>query len=66
MKYTFIYKTLVSVALIANLSSCVNDWLDVTPGNQVAADEAVTTSKDLSSVRAGRYQMLKGTSSFND
>lgn len=66
MKYTFIYKTLVSVALIANLSSCVNDWLDVTPGNQVAADEAVTTSKDLSSVRAGMYQMLKGTSSFND
>lgn len=66
MKNTFIYKTLVGVALIAGLSSCVNDWLDVTPGNQVPADEAVNTSADLSSVRAGMYQMLKGTSSFDD
>lgn len=66
MKNTFIYKTLVGVALIAGLSSCVNDWLDVTPGNQVSADEAVNTSADLSSVRAGMYQMLKGTSSFDD
>lgn len=66
MKNTFIYKTLVVVALVAGLSSCVNDWLDVTPGNQVPADEAVNTSADLSSVRAGMYQMLKGTSSFDD
>lgn len=66
MKNTFIYKTMVGVALVASLSSCVNDWLDVTPGNQVPADEAVTTSADLSSVRAGMYQMLKGTSSFDD
>lgn len=66
MKNTFIYKTLVGVALVASLSSCVNGWLDVTPGNQVSAEEAVTTSADLSSVRAGMYQMLKGTSNFDD
>lgn len=66
MKNTFIYKTLVGVVLVAGLSSCVNDWLDVTPGNQVPAEEAVTTSTDLSSVRAGMYQMLKGTSDFDD
>lgn len=66
MKNTFIYKTLVGAALVAGLSSCVNGWLDVTPGDQVPADEAVTTSADLSSARAGMYQMLKGTSSFDD
>ena len=45
---------------------CVNNWLDVEPGDQVEADEAVTTSADLSSVRAGMYQIIKGTSDFKD
>lgn len=61
-----IYKVLVGATLVAGLSSCVNNWLDVEPGNQVEAGEAVTTSADLSSVRAGMYQMIKGTSDFDD
>ena len=65
MKNT-IYKALIAITLTVGMSSCVNNWLDVEPGNQVEADEAVTTSADLSSVRAGMYQMIKGTSDFND
>lgn len=58
MKNT-IYKALIAITLTVGMSSCVNNWLDVEPGNQVEADEAVTTSADLSSVRAGMYQMIK-------
>jgi len=65
MKNT-IYKALIAITLTVGMSSCVNNWLDVEPGNQVEADEAVITSADLSSVRAGMYQMIKGTSDFND
>lgn len=65
MKST-IYKALIGATLIIGLSSCVNNWLDVEPGDQVEADEAVTTSADLSSVRAGMYQIIKGTSDFKD
>lgn len=65
MKST-IYKALIGATLITGLSSCVNNWLNVEPGDQVEADEAVTTSADLSSVRAGMYQIIKGTSDFKD
>ncbi|MCS2670910.1 hypothetical protein NXY34_23535 [Bacteroides fragilis] len=58
MKST-IYKALIGATLIIGLSSCVNNWLDVEPGDQVEADEAVTTSADLSSVRAGMGQISK-------
>lgn len=65
MKST-IYKALIGATLITGLSSCVNNWLNVEPGDQVEADGAVTTSADLSSVRAGMYQIIKGTSDFKD
>lgn len=52
--------------LAASLSSCVNDWLDVTPSDGTDADAALTSSSDLAAVRTGMYKALKGNSSLVD
>ena len=52
--------------LAASLSSCVNDWLDVTPSDGTDADAALTSSSDLDAARTGMYKALKGNSSFVD
>lgn len=52
--------------LVASLSSCVNDWLDVAPSDGTDADAALTNSSDLDAARTGMYKALKGTSSLVD
>lgn len=52
--------------MVAGTSSCVNNWLDQEPSTGVDAGSAVTTTSDLTSVRAGLYAALKGNSSLTD
>lgn len=52
--------------LAASLSSCVNDWLDVTPSDGTDADAALTSSSDLAAARTGMYKALKGNSNLVD
>lgn len=52
--------------LAASLSSCVNDWLDVTPSDGTDADAALTSSSDLAAARTGMYAALKGNSNLVD
>lgn len=52
--------------LAASLSSCVNDWLDVTPSDGTDADAALTSSSDLAAARTGMYEALKGNSNLVD
>lgn len=61
-----IYKAMGCAILAASLSSCVNNWLDVTPSDGADADEALTNRSDLYAARTGMYKALKGTSSFVD
>lgn len=48
------------------LSSCGNEWLDVSPSDGTDADGALTNSSDLNAARTGMYKALKGTSSMVD
>lgn len=67
MKTKALYKTFFGIALtVCSLSSCVNDWLDVTPQDGVDADNAINNTSDLSTMRAGMYAALKGNSSLTD
>lgn len=52
--------------LAASLSSCVNDWLDVTPSDGADAGAALNSSSDLGAARTGMYTALKGNSSLVD
>lgn len=64
---TSIYKTLSCAALAAGLfTSCVNDWLDVTPSDAIDGDNPITSSADLEPARTGMYHSLKGTSGLVD
>lgn len=57
---------MVCAAVVAGTSSCVNEWLDQEPSTGVDAGSAVTTTSDLTSVRAGLYAAVKGNSSLTD
>ena len=48
------------------VSSCGNEWLDVSPSNGTDAETAIKSSNDLDAARTGMYAALKGTSSFTD
>ena len=61
-----IYKVMGCAILAASLSSCVNDWLDVTPSDGTDADAALTSSSDLAAARTGMYAALKGKSNLVD
>lgn len=61
-----IYKVMGCAILAASLSSCVNDWLDVTPSDGTDADAALTSSSDLAAARTGMYEALKGNSNLVD
>lgn len=63
---TSIYKTLGCAVVVAGLSSCVDNWLDVTPSDAVDASTAFKSSADLVPARTGMYHSLKGTSSLTD
>lgn len=52
--------------LAACLSSCGNEWLDVSPSDGTDADGALTNSSDLNAARTGMYKALKGTSNMVD
>lgn len=52
--------------LAASLSSCVNDWLDVTPSDGADAGAALNSSSDLGAARTGMYTALKGTGNLVD
>lgn len=61
-----IYKVMSCAILAASLSSCVNDWLDVTPSDGADAGAALNSSSDLGAARTGMYTALKGTSNLVD
>lgn len=61
-----IYKIVCCTVLVAGLSSCVNNWLDLKPADSIIAEGAIQSSSDLSSLRVGMYKALKGTSDFKD
>ena len=61
-----IYKVMGCAILAASLSSCVNDWLDVTPSDGADAGAALNSSSDLGAARTGMYTALKGNSSLVD
>lgn len=61
-----LYKTLAFAVLALGTSSCVNDWLDQSSSTGVDADNAVTYTSDLESLRTGMYAALKGNSSLTD
>lgn len=54
------------MVLSLGFTSCVNDWLDLSPSDGVDAETAVTTTADLGSVRTGLYAALKGSSEMID
>jgi hypothetical protein len=60
----YISTTAAVVALTIGTSSCVDNWLDLTPSNGVSASEAIKTSDDLGNVRVGLYAAVKGNSSL--
>lgn len=61
-----IYKTVGCAVVLAGLSSCVNNWLDVAPSDAIDADNAFNSSADLIPARTGMYKALKGSSSLTD
>lgn len=61
-----LYKAVGCAVIITGLSSCTNDWLDVSPSDSVNADNALASSTDLTAARAGMYAGLKGNRSLTD
>lgn len=62
-----IYSLLVGVTVMTGMSSCVNNWLDVTPTDRIEdTPGAIKNSSDLASLRFGMYSALKGSSSLTD
>lgn len=62
-----IYSLLAGVSVMTGMSSCVNNWLDVTPTDRIEVTEgAIKNSADLKSLRVGMYSALKGSSSATD
>ena len=61
-----IYTTAALALCVMGVSSCGNEWLDVSPSNGTDAETAIKSSNDLDAARTGMYAALKGTSSFTD
>lgn len=62
-----IYSLLAGLTLMTGMSSCVNNWLDVTPTDRIEdTPGAIKNSSDLASLRIGMYSALKGSSSLTD
>ena len=51
---------------VMGVSSCGDDWLDVSPSNGTDAETAIKSSSDLNAARTGMYAALKGTSNLTD
>lgn len=63
---TKLYKSFVFLMAAASLSSCVNNWLDVTPSDSIAADKAITNYNDTKTAMYGMYDGLQGNSTYNE
>lgn len=59
-------KAIALTLAVAALSSCGNDWLDLTPSNGLPSDKAITNYADALVARSGMYDGLQGSSSNND
>ena len=61
-----IYTTAALALCVMGVSSCGDDWLDVSPSNGTDAETAIKSSSDLDAARTGMYAALKGTSNLTD
>lgn len=61
-----IYTTAALALCVMGVSSCGNEWLDVSPSNGTDAESAINSSSDLDAARTGMYAALKGTRDFTD
>lgn len=59
-------KAIALTLATAALSSCGNDWLDLTPANGLPTDGAITNYADALVARSGMYDGLQGNSTDND
>jgi starch-binding outer membrane protein, SusD/RagB family len=64
--FNLLYKTLICVAFVGGLSSCVNNWLDESPYDSTDASGAISSSTDLNTARIGMYAILRGNSTLDD
>lgn len=59
-----IYNILALVTVVAGLSSCVNDWLDLEPSNGIPTGSAITNYNDAQTALYGMYDGLQGNSTY--
>jgi hypothetical protein len=64
--YKNIDKLVFGALFVFTLTSCGNDWLDVSPYDGINAETALTNTDALDAARTGMYKSLKGTSDFID
>ena len=57
-----IYKSLVFTMATIALTSCVNDWLDLTPSDSIPSNSAITNYNDAKTALYGMYDGLQGNS----
>lgn len=46
------------------LTSCVNDWLDLTPSDSIPSNSAITNYNDAKTALYGMYDGLQGNSTY--
>ena len=59
-----IYKSLVFTMATIALTSCVNDWLDLTPSDSIPSNSAITNYNDAKTALYGMYDGLQGNSTY--
>ncbi|MDR0962292.1 MAG: RagB/SusD family nutrient uptake outer membrane protein [Mediterranea sp.] len=64
MKKTFLYYTLMMTTATVCLSSCGNDWLDLSPSDSVPSDKAIVDADGAKAAWTGMYDGLQGNSSY--
>ena len=60
-----IYKSLVFTMATIALTSCVNDWLDLTPSDSIPSNSAITNYNDAKTALYGMYDGLQGNSTYS-
>lgn len=59
-----IYNILALTTVAVGLSSCVNDWLDLTPSSGTPTSSAITNFNDAKTAMYGMYDGLQGNSTY--
>ena len=59
-----IYKSLVFTMATIALTSCVIDWLDLTPSDSIPSNSAITNYNDAKTALYGMYDGLQGNSTY--